>query len=295
MNSISSQQNEDGFLTLLAAQRRLYNEEKARMAVWIFAVLAVTLAGTGVIRGFEEYLPFFTFGALLLAAGEYWYLKTLSKKRAQAARIQEMFDGKLFQLEWNKFSAGKLPRSAIIATAAARLKRKKGEWEKLRDWYSSAKPELPLAHARLLCQRENLAWDSDLRRTYAVCILGLILAATILLFLTALKLNLGMANFFGVPIILFLPLFTLGLSHAWAQWKVAQRGAELHEALEEVLEGITHGKSEDSILMQAARNLQNEIFHQRADNIPVWNWFYNALKKSFHTRQQRANQVALPQ
>jgi hypothetical protein len=113
--------------------------------------------------------------------------------------------------------------------------------------------------------------------------------------LAALKLNLGMANFFGIPMIIFFPLFTLGLSHAWTQWRVAQRSTELHEALEEVLESFAQGKTEDALLTQAARNLQNEIFHQRADNLPVWNWFYNILKKSFHAKQQLTNQVALPQ
>jgi Flp pilus assembly protein TadB len=295
MNAISSQQNQDSLLTLLAAQRLLYSQEKMRLASWVIIVLIVTMAGTGAIRGLEEYVPFFTFSALLLAAGEYLYLKTLSKKREQAARIQEMFDCKLFQLEWNKFLAGKPPSVAIIATAADQLRRKKGEWEKLRDWYGSAKPGLPLAHARLLCQRENLSWDSGLRRTYAVCVLSLVSAIAILLFLAALKLNLGMANFFGIPMIIFFPLFTLGLSHAWTQWRVAQRSTELHEALEEVLESFAQGKTEDALLTQAARNLQNEIFHQRADNLPVWNWFYNILKKSFHAKQQLTNQVALPQ
>jgi len=295
MNSLSSQQNQDEFLTLLAAQRQLYNEEKTRMAVWIFLVLAFTLGGTGAIRGLDEYVPFFTFGALALAAGEYWYLQSLSKKREHAARIQEMFDCKLFQLEWNKFAAGKPPRPAIIGTAAEKLKRKAGEWDKLRDWYNSAKPELSLAHARLLCQAENLSWDGDLRKTYAISVLSLLLAALVLMFTAALKLNLGMANFFGVPMIIFLPLLSLGLSHVSTQWRVARRSVELQEALEEVLEAIRQKRADDAMLTQAARNLQNEIFHQRADNIPVWNWFYNLLKNSFHAKQRATNQAVLPQ
>lgn len=280
MNIIATTQNQDDHLTLLAAQRQLYSEEKRRMALWAVVTLAVAVTGSGVVQAWTPYVPLATFIAIVLAAVEFRYLKALTEKRTNAAKIQELFDCNVLELPWNKFLAGRKPAPEVINGAAARFKQAQKEkgWEQLKNWYTSFSPNDPLHLARLACQRENLVWDGQIKRNYAIGVYLVFGTIAVLVVAWAIVTHMDMARFFGGPAILFLPLLVFGLTHAGTHCRAAERVKELKDAVDDLTEELSHARHTPESLAQESRYLQNEIFHHRADNAPVWDWFYGCLK-----------------
>lgn len=290
MNTISTTQNQPDNLKLLAAQRQLYSEEKTRMAVWIGATLIIAVTGSGVVQALTPYVPLAAFFAIVLASVEIGYLRTLSEKRANAAKIQELFDCNVLELPWNKFLAGKRPAQDIIDEAVASFMKKNGEagWNKLKNWYTTFDPNQPIHEARLVCQRENLVWDGKIKRTYATILYLVVGLIAVLLVGWAIVTHIDMAQFFGGPAILFLPLLVFGLTHAGIHRRAAQRVDELKQAVDDLNEELASDQYTPESLEQESRNLQNEIYHHRADNAPVWDWFYNHIKDRIQAAQTTA-------
>ena len=279
-NNILQRQNEESFLSYLAAADELYGEEKKWTTIWVIAVTVVGVIGTGIFAVTAAFSALNTWISILVLVGEFAVLSFFVKRRHEAAKIQELGDCELLQLEWNKALASK-PKSETIEAAKERfLKQKKqAGWDQKKHWYTSAIASFPLYRARLICQKENIWWDSGLRRKYASIVIGVIVLVFILFVTTGIIAKWTLQDFFQGPVQLALPVFVVGLKHVYDHWKAAQRLGELRDHVDSLLDEAAQDSADPAVMTQRSRDLQNEIFHHRSENPPIFDWFYNVFRE----------------
>lgn len=279
MNQIRQKQNEDHFIQLLAAQRQLYDDEKRLMGIWLGVVTVVAIIGTGAIPFLRLDLAYQTLISIVIVVAEFTILPSIISRRLEAARIQEQFDCELLEIPWN--TVIQRPKSETIVAAEQRHLRQSSpeRKESLRNWYSSEVDGLPLHQARVVCQRQNIWWDSELRREYSRWIYIAVFVLVILLIIIGMIANWTILQFLTGPFLLFFPLVMLGVKNATEHRQAAGRLDELRNVVEKVWTIAKDSKISEA--EQESRVLQTEIYHHRSKNPPVFSWFYKRLLNKY--------------
>jgi hypothetical protein len=167
LNSIPSKQNEDKNLSLLRARRRLYKAAKRYQGGVVLATLSLpvfSLSAAAFMPGAKAYIAA---AALLFGVCEVIFLDRWHKGLMKtAAKLQEDFDCDVLEMRRNEFLEG----ASVDPEEAYDLSAKKfspEEEQQLRDWYPLAVGGVPMHVGRILCQRENLLYDGNVRKTYS--------------------------------------------------------------------------------------------------------------------------------
>jgi hypothetical protein len=179
MNQIPDVQNEEAQIKLLRARTRIYSKATFLLITQLGLTLGIPIAG-GILTIFHPDLkPYVAAASLAVIVLDTIFLdrpqKVLIKR---AAKIGEQFDCVVLDLPWDQFSVGDKLENEDIHTAAKPRGACRQD-QKLRDWYPPIVGELPPHLARIICQRTNLRYDSQLRRSYgniivfaSVCVIG---------------------------------------------------------------------------------------------------------------------------
>ena len=179
MNAIPSKQNEDKNLSLLRARRRLYKAAKRYQGAVVLVTLLlpiVSLSAAAFAPGAKAYVAA---AALLFGVCEVIFLDRWHKGLMKtAAKLQEDFDCDVLEMRRNEFLEGASVDPEEVYDLSAKKSSPEGE-QQLRDWYPVAVGSVPMHVGRILCQRENLLYDGNVRKTYSRLLrFGLLLLVT---------------------------------------------------------------------------------------------------------------------
>lgn len=167
MNSIPSKQSEDKNLSLLRARRGLYKAAKRYQgAVVLMTILLpiVSLSAAALAPGAKAYIAA---AALLFGVCEVIFLDRWHKGLMKtAAKLQENFDCNVLEMHRNEFLEGAALDPEEVYDLSTKKFNADGE-QQLRDWYPVAVGSVPMHVGRILCQRENLLYDGNVRKTYS--------------------------------------------------------------------------------------------------------------------------------
>lgn len=288
MNDILVRQNQPYFLKLLAAQRQIYNEEKKWFNTWLILSTLITLAGSGTLALIQPVNALISLAIILWVIGDIVVLMYITKHGQNAARIQELFDCELFELPWNDFLAKK-PEESVIDAAASRYDTQADAADKARlpDWYTKRIDGMPLHMARIVCQQENLQWEEKQRREYITWAgIALLIIALILVVISILA-NWPARVFFSGPLLIMAPFFAICLKHIYEHYKAINRLIELNTDCARLFEEASLPSADPESIKHQSRELQNEIFQHRANNPPVFNWFYNRIRNKYEKQFQK--------
>ncbi len=165
MNKIIEHQNDQSILDKLSAQRKLYDKAKWLKCFRFFlgVVLVVCLSIARLIwtgyEWIETALVFVSAAALVL---EPLLESFICKKRTLAAQVQQRLDNALYGFNWDECVCGYEPSDKSVCD----LKDDVVD-DKLWNWYDVGIGEIEDENvATLLCQRENISYDSGLRIKY---------------------------------------------------------------------------------------------------------------------------------
>lgn len=170
LNTIPQQQNGEDMLRLLRTRRLLYKRAKRMQGLSIALTLLLPLFGAAAAAFWPVASPWIAAIAIMFTVCDASLLDALHKARLKtAAKLQEAFDCDLLGMDWNDFLVGaRVDAEEVYAGSSQQL----GEADEaqIRDWYPQSVARLPMHIARLVCQRENLMYDSELRRSYCMVI-----------------------------------------------------------------------------------------------------------------------------
>lgn len=283
MQSIFQSQNEEKHINQLAAQRQIYSETKR--IHWFLFIVAVPVTIFIFILGnlIQPMQLFAAFWGGIISIIEFFVLNNESKLRLKAAKIQELFDTEVLQLQWNQIKCRAKPDIQDILHYSQKHFQIPGNKESLKNWYFEKEDCLPIQFSRLICQRANLSWDSDLRRRFAQNITIALAAVSIIILGTAIALQLTMDAFILYWLIPALPIFIWGCMQRHAQFEAANNLDKHKESLDIVWDEAFKIKPDLIAIDRASHDIQDEIFKIRSNSIPIPDLLYKKLRQKYLT------------
>lgn len=280
-SGIGIRQNSSRMITLLRARAGVYAEVKVVQRFYFFFALALPVASLVVVFHAQKVKVWVGLVALVVGAVDVMFLDPWRKRRIKtAARIQEEFDCEVLSMPKNTFTAGANAAPEEIRRYADKFK--KADSRKFENWYPQTVEDLPLPIARLVCQRTNLWYDSNLRETYrfALCFITVIYFLSLLAFFR----QFTVAEFILVALIPFGPFFT------WVAREYHRQGdtialvnrllSEIDRSLEKL--AMLRGPKAEA----RARELQDAIFAHRSSSPLVSDFVYRLKRPSLEPLMQ---------
>ncbi len=286
-----SEQNSETSLLLLAAQDRLYGIAKTN--IWLL-YLASSIPFFAIFLkpffpGLENFLMVSgVLGLAIVLAMEKWTKKRIE----QAARIQEEFDLRVFELSTNEsLTGGKVSRE-IITEAAGTYRLAP---ERL-PWYSAVIEKVTEPSVQiLLCQRENAVWDWRARNYVARRLSYFLYFLVVLVFVIGILFK----NSAGVPVnvwewLLFVIVPASALLFKTYQLQqsfqeVGKGRQDLDGEITQEIESFIH--THVPIHAERLRWFQNKIYQSRLENCIVPDWLHRILQKGFQPQTTKSTEM----
>ena len=276
--SIYEKQSNTLIIQCLFAQRKKYSQAKLiSCAYFIFCVVAVcvftvlkSITHNEFIMGLSTGLSFATFFATTSTNN------LVSKIKTEAAEIQQYIDTTLYSSNqyfhlndrWNR----PLNKDRIIEIVS---KYPTSGFTDNDKWYEDYSTH-DYCKQILLCQKENLRWDSDLRKKYALAYKVIMYVIIASIFVAATIINPSFLNFLSVapwclPFIKYLWSFNNHMNEDDNRiTKLKNEANNLLNNYGSVLDGDK--------LIQKEIELQNGIFEHRKKALLIPNFFYKMCR-----------------
>lgn len=269
------EQNTKRQLHRLAAQRQLYATAKKIFGWQLFigGLVTIILAFFVVLdSSFKVYAA--SWGIILALLDIFWLTPWQKNLKDYAARVQEMFDCDVLQLEWNDLKA-KRPDPELVKAQYEKYAKHPLKGSPLENWYDHPKiDELPIYISRIACQRTNLVWDADQRRSYAYYVILIVSVIFIAVFWLSLKDSFSMESFILKVITPLLPIFLLGIRQYREQIDSANNLDKLKHYSNSLWKDAL-SKKEETEITKKSRNLQDELLEHRRKSPPVFDFLFN--------------------
>lgn len=199
--------------------------------------------------------------------------------KKEAAKIQERFDCEIFELEWNDFKVGDKPDPEKIHRASQHILRKEAKRNKFLNWHSPYVESLPLHLARIVCQRANIFWDSDLRRRYTAILTAITYILAVGAVVAGLGLKMNMETFVLSILAPISPTFLWAIREIRKQKDSATTLDLLMKYARQLWRDSIQQKLSPEEASYKSRVLQDELFFHRYSNQPIFNWIFKLLRK----------------
>lgn len=271
---ILARQNGADALQLLSAQRQLYSEEKQLLFVQVVLALGGSLVTFGIVSLLPQYTSQANAVAFLMAVIDCSLIQYfLGGKKKSAAKIQELFDCNVLQLNW---TAGQKPTPEVFIAAADRHPTAKKA--SLENWYLGRLAEVPFPVARIVCQMTSVSYDTAVRKQYAIFLsfaLGILVLVSLLLGICC---AMPIDKLLSSILLPFLP----GISFIALQMKehvqAISRLKSLREETDRVWSLCKEKQPEDEALTTESRQLQDKILENRSESATVFDVVYKVCR-----------------
>lgn len=285
--NISAMQNSEDMLQRVAARKVLYgyvgNIQLLQAGIPIINALVWPLL---LWRKPELGVWSALCGFLIPLFNEVSFETLLHEWKSKAARIQELFDCDLLSIEWNPLVVGRKPGQEMVLCYAKRLAPKYEST--LKDWYPAGLDDVPIEYARLICQRANFWWDSNLRESFARLLLilmwGVVIIAVLYGVANDLKLTVVVTNIVA-PLA---PALLWGMRERRHQLKAYYDGKNLMEQVEDTLEKGVSGRLSLIELATHSRSIQDGLFRRRSESPANPDLIYNYFHEDYEERMKKA-------
>ena len=286
--SIYTLQNEDKILKCLVRQRELYNYDKLINNIK-FILIIIIIAINIMTKFFDNInlLKLLLIMILLLPFINDWLNIISNNFKNKAAKIQQYIDVSLYSSALNQSSKiwGEILTTSEISNEISKISYKKIEKQKVKDWYSDYS-NLDTFLQIFYCQKENISWDSNLRKFYKR-ILELILYGVliILLLIIVFKSELVTKNF--LKNILWFPSLSNYLYGIINNLKGdIDELSKINKKSEDIERKIEENICKKEII-NFEIDLQEEIYNQRRKLYLIPNFFYKINLKKY--QKNKAN------
>lgn len=278
--SIIDKQNEQSILDKISAQRKLYDNAKKlltlRFVLCVVIIVCLSIARLVIseCHVIESALIIVTTVALISKPILENYI---DKYRTLAAQIQQRLDNELYGFEWDDCVCGKEPSDELVYDYKGAIKS-----EKLRNWYDVNIGNVQDKNvAVLLCQRENISYDSGLREWYVT--LNAWSAAILIIVVISLSFSEGW-DLMTVLVFGIIPAIPI------AEWFIAlfkdnSTDKEQLESLELLVLNETDKVLAGGVVAKKTLiKIQNLLYLHRKSGYLIPSWFYQFKRKKSERR-----------
>lgn len=261
-NNIIKLQDNEPQLKLLRARTKTYKMATLLMLIQLSLTVILPILGTLLTVFAPEARPFVAAGALVVLLLDISILdRTQKRLLKRAAKICEEFDCIVLQIPWNHFLVGEAVDNEDIHRAATSYSHRHND-EALRGWYPEAVAKAPLHLARLICQRTNLRYDSQLRRNYSSVILISIMLVFAGFLIVGLVQNLTVIEWV-LSLTSATPVLSWALREFYRHRDTADQLEELMRAAKKLWDRASAGEVDPETCAISAREFQDAIYSKR--------------------------------
>lgn len=278
-NNLATQQNTDRQLLRFGAATASYSRAKSVLALQICLTIGGGLAWSILASRFPVmavWAAFYAFSVALLDALVLERYQTHLRK--QGARIQELIDVELFGLPWRTMTVGEPPETEVMHDEGQRYFARHGD-TKLKNWYPPIVATVPIALARLICQRANCWWDARLRQRYAIVLVSALATLTVIVVGVGIMHGMTLDRFVLATLAPLTPAYLWGVR----EWHKQREAADALDGLRKHVENtwqlaLSTELSEDEILSISCA-IQDGIFAARSQRPLIFNWIYRSFRE----------------
>lgn len=292
--SINQKQNLDSQIEMLAAQRNLYSSAKTVIGTQMILAGPVAVIATLLAIYCPDLKNYVALWGITVLVLDQVILSPYQKKlRGLGALVQEAFDSKVLNIEWNGIKVGAGPEPELIHEQAQKFGKDAEKLDELKNWYPVAVQQLPESWGSIICQRTNVWWDSKLRRRYANTVLIILILLAIGLIWFAFSQSLNFTDFVMKMVIPMAALYRLGVTQFIEHRDAADRLDKLKDHAETLWSDAIKGASIE-VLKVNSRRLQDEIYEGRKRNPPVFDAIFKIFRND-HEDQMNKGAMAFIQ
>lgn len=275
-NNIVELENSQVHINQLKAARHLYTKAGRYSTLYmIFCVFIPVVISIGrMFLNPDDHFALnamMAYGVVALVAG-FIFESKVSKHRKLAAKIQQLFDSEVFELEWSSHLWGAKPSLENISDNLGNLQN-----DGFRNWYDSRIDGLNGMEAILICQRTNLAYDSKLRKQFNYIVSTVATVVLLLILLVSFYRNEGIQTaivFVGVPLVPMIKWF----------FSTKKRNLDDIESCESLKSFIDNSieklkKNHRAINESALYRIQDRIYIHRKTAFKIPDCLYNIMRK----------------
>lgn len=282
MTTIAERQLRPAMLRLIRARTLVYERAKRCQALVLGLNLLLPVASAAAAAFMPEARPAIALVAVLLGIFDVTMIDSWMKSRLKVgAKLQEEFDSEVLDIDWNEFVAGaKVDAEDTFDDGQRTLS--DAEEKRLRDWYPPVVAEVPIEVGRLICQRENLVYDSGLRLAYRRILFWSVIVFVGVASAISLAIN---PTFISVVLALVpaAPALTWALRENKRQGDTIETLTRLKAEAEKLLKE-TIRRTDVAEARRRSRELQDAIFGHRLTSTLVFGWLYNRLRPRLESK-----------
>ena len=195
----------------------------------------------------------------------------INSNRGLAAKLQQMFDSEVLGFEWNTYLWGQKPSLDEINDNIGNLAN-----EGLMNWYDPMIGELEKPEAVLLCQRTNLAYDEQLRKSFNNILSVIALIVGLVVLSVNFYIDEGIRSaivFIGVPLVPIIKWFLVTRKQNLEDIKMC---SSLKRLIDDKLDDLnaSHGEIDYTIIYR----IQDGIYSHRKVAYKIPDFFYNMTR-----------------
>jgi hypothetical protein len=270
---IPERQNEPRSLARLAAGGHLYTVAKRGQLARIGLVVALAAASPVLFLWNEDLAEMVAIAGAVTLVAETICRAYEGQLVARAVRVQDCFDCYVLGLPWNEYLAGDEPSHELVNEAAAKFN---GNRDYHRDWYTITE-DVDRPYDVLISQRQNLVWDSRLRKAFATVLVFAWIVWFVVEVVIGVAIDISLSNFLLVFVVPGLPAFIAGIELTLSNWRTAQIRDQLVSMWNRVWRRALVDPT--AVNQSELRQIQDAIYVCRTRTTQVPNWLQK-LKRS---------------
>ncbi|WP_322925368.1 S-4TM family putative pore-forming effector [Paenibacillus campi] len=275
---ISTRQNSERSIKILAAQRQMYKDAKCishcQFVICVLLPIIIVFVKPSIPSNTAALGIITLLSILIITLNSFVFEKIVKHKKEKAARFQELFDTTVLDLNWNDSLCGSRGQAAHdLDRMFKKYSKKNNTLDNLKDWYPQEYSEVEVSAGRIMCQQVNTIWDGKLRE-YFQCFLKLlfIFSVLIIMIVGALKND----SFVNTIVSIVVPIVPIGI-YVYKQYTdnkaTISRSSRLSYEADHLWKKLL-SNVENSELLECSRKLQNDIYKHREGALMIWDWFY---------------------
>ncbi|MCZ8196949.1 MAG: S-4TM family putative pore-forming effector [Flavobacterium sp.] len=291
MNDIKKNQDLPQNMLLLKAQRVIYANAKKiyRWQLTITIIVVVILNFVKLVQ--KDFInidltPYIAIVSVSITLVDLLFLSGyLSKFKTNGAKVQELFDCRIYNMVWNETNSGDMPENWIIEEAEKNYVH--NSKAPLTNWYHIDLDGLKHEEAILRCQETNLEYDRKLRFHFKNDCIIICLIIVVSSFVIATIVNASLQGYLTNFIAPTLPLIVILI-------KLILDNQKAVKSLEEVRKAARKLRNSSEIpSMNQLRQVQDKLYCSRKDStlIPENYYQYRRTKLEQSTKSNVAKQL----
>ena len=287
-NIILTQQNDPFLLQCLLAQRSEYTKAKIASRNKLIIITLFTIFSMYSLTDDSDILSAIaSLFAVVLIIFNKNSEKHISSLQKHAASIQHYFDATLFAsaIGGTKDEWGELLNKSDLANSISNITAT--DTTDVRNWYRVS-TSLPVTSQIFYCQRQNVRWEQELRKSYIYLQIGIFLFVTLTMLATLLFINPSVVKVISMSSC----LVSIG-EHTYSICRQIIGNILLSQKIESLCDHIENKITEDHY--QPTKNdlirLQHKIKENRENCYLIPDWFYRIQKEEYQKREETISRI----